>query len=79
MIITLSSPSNATLGSDKVHTFTIIDDDDQPTIDFNVTSSSGLNLFPRQHITVDLSAASSSNITRLIRLQLQVLELIILC
>ena len=41
IIITLSSPSNASLGSDKVHTYTITDDDDQPEISFNVTSSSG--------------------------------------
>ena len=63
MIITLSSPSNATLGSDKVHTFTIIDDDDQPTIDFNVTNSSGSESISSTAITVDLSAASSSDIS----------------
>ena len=63
VIVTLSSPSNAILGSDNVHTFTIIDDDDQPTIDFNVASSSGAESISSTAITVDLSAASSSNIT----------------
>ena len=63
VIVTLSSPSNATLGADNVHTFTIIDDDDQPTIDFNVTSSSGSESISSTAITVDLSAASSSDIS----------------
>ena len=63
VIITLSSPSNATLGSDKVHTYTITDDDDQPAISFNVTSSSGAESISSTDITVDLSAASSNNIT----------------
>ncbi len=63
VVIHLSSPSNATLGADNVHTFTIIDDDDQPTIDFNVTSSSGAESISSTAITVDLSAASSSDIS----------------
>ena len=63
MIITLSSPSNATLGSDKVHTYTITDDDDQPAIEFDTTSSSGAESISSTDITVDLSAASSNNIT----------------
>ena len=63
VIITLSSPSNATLGSDDTHTYTIADDDGQPTIDFNTTSSSGAEDISSVAITVDLSAASSNNIT----------------
>ena len=63
MIITLSSPSNATLGSDKVHTYTITDDDDQPAIEFDTTNSSGSESISSTAITVDLSAASSNNIT----------------
>ena len=63
VIITLSSPSNATLGSDKVHTYTITDDDDQPAIEFDTTSSSGAESISSTDITVDLSAASSNNIT----------------
>ena len=63
VIITLSSPSNATLGSDDAHTYTITDDDDQPSISFNITSSSGSESISSTAITVDLSAASSSDIT----------------
>ena len=39
VIVTLSSPSNATLGSDDAHTYTISDNDDAPVVDFNTTSS----------------------------------------
>ena len=63
IIITLSSPSNASLGSDKVHTYTITDDDDQPEISFNVTTSSGSESISSTAITVNLSSASSNNIT----------------
>ena len=63
VIVTLSSPSNASLGSDDVHTYTITDDDDQPTIDFNTPSSTGAESVSSSAITVDLSAASSNNIT----------------
>ncbi|MBT22806.1 MAG: hypothetical protein CMD62_00835 [Gammaproteobacteria bacterium] len=63
VIVTLSSPSNATLGSDKVHTYTITDDDNEPTIDFNTASSTGAEDISSVAITVDLSAASSNDIT----------------
>ena len=63
VIVTLSSPSNATLGSDDVHTYTIADDDGQPTVDFNTTSSTGAEDISSAALTVDLSAASSNNIT----------------
>ena len=38
VILTLSSPNNATLGSDSVHTYTITDNDSAPVVDFNTTS-----------------------------------------
>ena len=38
VIVTLSSPSNATLGSNDVHTYTITDDDGLPSIDFGNSS-----------------------------------------
>ena len=41
VIITLSNPSNATLGSNSVHTYTITDNENTPTIDFLNISSSG--------------------------------------
>ena len=41
VIVTLSNPSNATLGSDSVHTYTIIDNDTPPVVNFKATSSNG--------------------------------------
>jgi len=63
IILTLSSPNNATLGSDSVHTYTINDNDDAPVVDFNATSSSGAESISSKVITVDLSAASGQNVT----------------
>ena len=63
MIVTLSSPSNATLGSDDAHTYTITDNDSAPEVDFNTTSSSGAESSSSAALTVDLSAASSNDIT----------------
>ncbi|MDB0029001.1 hypothetical protein N9E13_01405, partial [bacterium] len=63
VIVTLSSPSNATLGSDRVHTYTITDNDNAPVVDFNATSSNGAESVSSKAITVDLSAVSSQNVT----------------
>ena len=63
VIVTLSSPSNATLGSDSVHTYTITDNDNAPVVDFNATSSSGAESASSATLTVDLSAASGQNVT----------------
>ena len=63
VIVTLSSPSNATLGSDSVHTYTITDNDNAPVVDFNATSSSGAESVSSAGLTVDLSAASGQTVT----------------
>ena len=63
VIITLSNPSNSTLGSDKVHTYTITDNDDAPVVDFETTSSSGAESVSSKAITVDLSSISAQNVT----------------
>ncbi len=63
VIVTLSSPGNATLGSDRVHTYTITDNDNAPVVDFNATSSSGAESASSAGLTVDLSAASGQNVT----------------
>ena len=63
VIVTLSNPSNATLGSDSVHTYTITDNDNAPVVDFNSTSSSGAESTSSKALTVDLSAASGQNVT----------------
>ena len=63
VIVTLSNPSNATLGSDSVHTYTITDNDNPPTVDFNTTSSSDAESVSSADLTVDLSAASGQSVT----------------
>ena len=63
VIVTLSSPSGATLGSDTVHTYTITDTDGTPTIDINATSSGGVEATSSAALQVDLSSASASNVT----------------
>ena len=63
VIITLSSPSNATLGSDDVHTYTITDNDNYPLVDLNTISSNGAESVSSKVITVDLSPVSSQNVT----------------
>ena len=63
VILTLSSPSNATLGGDSVHTYTINDNDNAPSVDFNAISSNGAESVASKAITVDLSTASSQNVT----------------
>ena len=63
VIVTLSNPSGATLGTDTVHTYTITDNDSAPTVDFNATSSSGAESTSSAALQVDLSTSSSSNVT----------------
>ena len=63
VILTLSNPTNATLGSDNIHTFTIKDNDSTPVIDFNSTSSSGAESVSSKVITVDLSSTSGQDVT----------------
>ena len=55
VIVTLSNPSNATLGTDNVHTYTINDNDNFPNIDFNIISSKSDEPSPSINITVDVS------------------------
>ena len=59
----MSNPSNATLGSDDAHTYTITDNDDAPVVDFNTTTSNGAESTSSKAITVDLSAASGQDVT----------------
>ena len=63
VVVTLSNPSNANPGSTLVHTYTITDNDSAPVVDFNATSSSGEESVSSKDLTVDLSAASSNDIT----------------
>ena len=63
IVVTLSNPSNADSGSILVHTYTITDNDNAPTISFNTSSSSGAESVSSKAITVNLSAASGKNVT----------------
>ena len=63
VIVTLSNPSNATLGTNNVHTYTINDNDNAPVVEFNNTSSNDAESVSSKAITVDLSAASSQDVT----------------
>ena len=56
VIVTLSSPGNATLGSDKTHTYTINDNDATPSLSINDVS--GNETAGNREFTVTLSAAS---------------------
>ena len=62
VIVTLSNPSNATLGSNQVHTYTITDNENTPTIEFLTPNSSGAESVASKVITVKLSAESSQNV-----------------
>jgi hypothetical protein len=61
--VTLSSPANATLGANTVHTYTITDNDPQPTVAFNAASSSGSESVTAVTLPVSLSAASGRSVT----------------
>ncbi len=62
-IITLSSPSNASLGDNVTHTYTITDNDDPPTIQFTDTVSTGSEGTATANIQVRLSTISGLNAT----------------
>ena len=63
IIVTLSSPTNAGLGTSTTHTYTITDDDAAPTVQFAATSSSGSESATAVTLAVTLSAASSKTVT----------------
>ena len=63
VIVTLSSPSGASLGSNTAHTYTITDNEGTPTIQFNAASSSGAESASSAALQVDLSGASASAVT----------------
>ncbi len=63
VIVTLSSPTNATLGTNTTYTYTIIDNDSAPTVQFNLTSSQGSENTSAVNLAVSLSAASGQTVT----------------
>ena len=63
VILTLSSPSNATLGSDSVHTFTILEPVGDRNISFADATSSGAESSSSKAIAINLSATSGQDVT----------------
>jgi len=63
IIVTISSPTNAILGANTVHTYTITDNDTVSTIAFNTTSSNGLESVTAVTIPVTISAVSGADTT----------------
>ncbi|MFC1481584.1 Calx-beta domain-containing protein [Candidatus Neomarinimicrobiota bacterium] len=63
VILTISSPTQATLGTTTTHTYTIQDEDDTPTISFNSATDNGLENAGSVNIQVDLSAVSGRTAT----------------
>jgi len=64
LILTLSNPVNALLGTtNPVHTYTITDNDPQPTVQFWEASSSGLENVTSVSLQVDISAVSGLDVT----------------
>ncbi|HUW81944.1 MAG TPA: Calx-beta domain-containing protein, partial [Phycisphaerae bacterium] len=61
--VTLSNPSNATLGTNTVHTYTINDNDLYPSVDFDLVSSSGDESVATVNLSVSLSAAYDEAVT----------------
>ena len=62
MILTLYGPSNATLGNDSIHTYTINDNDGTPTVSFSSTSSSDSEAVSSVSVDIEIPFASESDI-----------------
>ncbi|HUW83262.1 MAG TPA: Calx-beta domain-containing protein, partial [Phycisphaerae bacterium] len=61
--VTLSNPSNATLGANTVHTYTINDNDVYPTVEFDLVSSSGDESVATVNLSVSLGGAYGQTVT----------------
>ena len=62
-IVTLSSPTNATVGAPNAYTLTIVEADVLPTIQFDVASASGPETTPSYDIVVRLSTTTAATTT----------------
>ena len=62
VILTLSSPNNATLGSNSVHTYTITDNDGTPAIEFSSASSADLESVTSRSVDVVIPFSSLQQI-----------------
>ena len=62
ILITLSSPSGATLGTTATHIMTLTDNETAPEIQFNSATSSGSESLPTPSLQLDLTTASATDI-----------------
>ncbi len=63
IVVTLSNPSGAILGTNVSYTYTITNDDPAPTVAFAATSSSGDESAGTVNLAVTLSVASGKTVT----------------
>ena len=63
VIVDLTSPVSANIGSPSSHTYTIQDNDTPPTVQFAIANSSGTEAASPANLAVNLSAASSATVT----------------
>src|SRR5207249_1879458 len=63
IVVTLSSPTNAVVGTNAAHTYTIQDDDAAPPVQFASSGSNGLESVTPASMPVSLSAASGLSVT----------------
>ena len=63
IIVTLSNPLNAILGTSSVYTYTITDDDNLPTLQFTNASLSGLESVTNVNIPINLSESTGTSTT----------------
>lgn len=63
VIVMLSAPSNATLGTNQLHTLTILDNDPLPVVTFTSGSSSGAESAATVTLGVQMTQASARTVT----------------
>ncbi|KKL26877.1 hypothetical protein LCGC14_2390850, partial [marine sediment metagenome] len=63
IVVTISNPTNATLGTNTVHTYTISDNDASPTIQFTSASSSGDEGTTPVNLELTLSVVSAQDVS----------------
>ena len=63
VIVTITNPSNATLGGSTIHAYTINDNDSLPSIAFSVANSNGAESTASVNLQVALSTLSGREVT----------------
>jgi hypothetical protein len=63
VIVTLSGPVNASLGTKRTHTYTLLDNDAPPTVEFAAAASSGNEGVTPVNLEVVLSPVSGQTVT----------------